>query len=479
VSLGLPINTAAGQPCATPLLAGGVANPACNLYSAYSRTQRIRTTTPTEQLSFQSNYFKRVNLVGRVSYSSGELTTPYNEFFSGLVTRTRELQFTFSGPADVHRRDVSADFGATVSLSRSFALSDSFRYDNFHIPGIWDSVATATVAGGTAPFTIFSPQGATTVTPNVVATLLTQKTFMNLFQLEWNPSKRFGAHVGYRFRHRLVFKAEPENFTDTELVAPEFAEGDLIPVNEHSPVFGFWMRPVDSFQFNADVELMTADSFITRISPRQTQSYKLRARYRPKSWASISATTNVWESRNGESDTQYRFHYRNAGITTSLLPAGRWGVDLSYNYTSSLQDALICYNGNFNPLGAVINGCPTFDAANNPNPNRIPSLYEGNTQYFSGTIRIKPVKPVTAAVGYSVTRTDNFATLLNVLQPYGPLNYTFHQPVAQISYEVVKGFSVNAYWNYDQYNEKNPFVGPTLPRYFHDNRTTLSAKYSF
>jgi len=50
--------------------------------------------------------------------------------------------------------------------------------------------------------------------------------------------------------------------------------------------------------------------------------------------------------------------------------------------------------------------------------------------------------------------------------------------VAELSYDVAKYWSLNAYWNYDQYSEGS-FVGPTSPRYFHDNRTTLSVKYAF
>ena len=55
VSLGLPFNTLASQPCKTPLI-GGFANPTCNLYTQYLRNQRVRTTTPTEKLSLRSNY---------------------------------------------------------------------------------------------------------------------------------------------------------------------------------------------------------------------------------------------------------------------------------------------------------------------------------------------------------------------------------------------------------------------------------------
>ena len=69
-------------------------------------------------------------------------------------------------------------------------------------------------------------------------------------------------------------------------------------------------------------------------------------------------------------------------------------------------------------------------------------------------------------------------SLLLLLQPLGPLDFTYHQPLAELGYEFAKFWSINAYWNYDQYNEGS-FVGPTNPRYFHDNRTMLSLKYAF
>jgi hypothetical protein len=58
------------------------------------------------------------------------------------------------------------------------------------------------------------------------------------------------------------------------------------------------------------------------------------------------------------------------------------------------------------------------------------------------------------------------------------LQFTYHQPVGSLSYEFVKNVSFNAAWNYDQYHEDS-FTGPTAPRYFHDNRTTLSFRYEF
>ena len=481
VSLGLPFNTDVNQPCAVPLLSSGFANPRCNLYITYLRNQRVRNTTPTERLSFRSDYFKRLNLFGEASYSSADLDSPFFEFFDGLVTRTRERQFTFSGPASVRRTAVNSYLGATVTLTEKLRLSDSFRYDNFHIPGQWNSLATATegIPVGSPPGVnvLLSPLAPTVTTTAFTANFLGQKSISNQIQIEYSPSKYAGVHVGYRFRHRRMFKSEPEVALDPESGIPEF-EGDLIEVNEHTPLIGIWLRPVESLRINVDAEATTADNFITRISPRQKQHYRARLSYKPRRWATFSASTDITESRNGESDTHFNQHYRNAGFILALFPNDRIGLDLAYNYTDAHQAALICYNGTFLAPGTVVDGCPTLDPDLNENPNSILSDYANNTHYFSSTVRFQPVKRLTAAVGYGLTRSDGSETILNVLQPFGPLQFTYHQPLASLSYEFIPGVAFNLGWNYDQYKEDS-FVGPTAARYFHDNRATISLRYSF
>ena len=475
VELGLPWNPLAGSPCSTPFI-GTTVNPACNGYFSYTRTQRVRTTTPTEQLAISSTYFRRVNIVGRASYSSGSLDTPYNEFFNGLVSRTGERQFTFSGPASVRRVAATADLGMTVELTKSLQLNESFRFDNWRIPGSWNSVNTSTL--GVTP-SLLSPLGPTTTTASVIFNFLGQKSYHNQLLLEYAPSKRVGGHIGYRFRHRHIFKAEPE-VNDPEAPFETF-EGDNFDINENTGLAGIWFRPVDALRINFDVEASTADNFLTRVSPRQWQSYRARVSYKAGRWANLAISADDNESRNGESDTKFLQHYRNAGFVLTLLPSERLNFDLAYNYTDALQSAFICYNGTFLAPGTLAGGCPTFDpasVADNPNPNSVYSNYSNNTHYFHGNIMLSPVKRLRTSIGYGLIKTDGSTTILNPLQPFGPLQFTYHQPTASVSYDVVKNFSLNAYWNYDQYNEAS-FVGPTLPRYFHDNRTVLSAKYAF
>src|SRR4029079_18860748 len=100
------------------------------------------------------------------------------------------------------------------------------------------------------------------------------------------------------------------------------------------------------------------------------------------------------------------------------------------------------------------------------------------THYFNGSVVANPAKRMRVGFGYGVVMTDGNTTILNLLQPLGTLRLTYHQPTGSISYDIAKNVSLNAYWNYDQYHE-NAFTGPTLPRYFHDNRTVLSARYAF
>ena len=223
VNLGFPFNTSAGQPCATPVLGTGFANPACNGYFSYSRFGRLRNSFPTEQFSFQSEYFRHVDLSGRLNYSDAEADDPSTaEFFNGLVTRNRVRAFGLTGSALSHRISLAADLGATIHVTDKFRIVDSFRYDGFRIPGNW-SLVTANFVGATllSPANVFSP--ATCPPPFTAATcpqhnassaadlivdnrndFLGQKRTSNTFLLEYDFTKRITAHVGYRFERREI-----------------------------------------------------------------------------------------------------------------------------------------------------------------------------------------------------------------------------------------------------------------------------------
>jgi len=491
VEFGLPINTAASQPCATPIV-NGAANPSCNGFYAYDANQRLRSTTPTEQLRMTSNYWSRVNITAQGTYSSTSLTEPYQDFFDGLSSRSGQRQATIDGSATTRRVNATADLGVTVEITNSIHISDTFRYDNWQIPGNSNFVGTSTngVPIGTPPaVTLLSPLGPTTTSTTFNAGFLGMRSFNNVVQLEYNPDRHVGMHVGYMVRHERVFYADPQS-ADTAAGLVPF-DGSTITPNYQGPEFGVWLKPNPKLRINIEAEVLTnigcqtcaspESIFITRISPKQKQNYRGRVNYKPVHWADLAGTINWWEARNGESDTQFNQHNRNVGVVASIFPNAKVSLNLSYNYTDILQAAYICYNGSYIAPGTMVNGCPTYNPANtspNNNPNWIYSNYNNTTNFFNGLVVWRPVKKLTANIGYGITKTDGNTTLLNILQPLGPSQFTYQQPLGSVSYEVVKDWSLNAYWNYDQYAEGS-FVGPTLPRYFHDNRTVLSVRYAF
>ncbi len=71
------------------------------------------------------------------------------------------------------------------------------------------------------------------------------------------------------------------------------------------------------------------------------------------------------------------------------------------------------------------------------------------------------------------------ATIPNPLQPFGTLKSNYDRPLADVEFDIARGWTAIARWNYYEYLEKNAFFGPTYPRGFHANATTLSLRYAF
>src|ERR1700688_1240667 len=140
VSLGLSIDTVNKEPCAvvppaTSLVVNGtLTNVACSAYTSYLRNQRIRTSTPTERISLRSNYFRKLEVLGSFSYSSATSSTPVDESFAGLLTRTNTLAFTGTGTAAANRISDVVDLEATMHLTQHLRLIEKFNFWAYRIP---------------------------------------------------------------------------------------------------------------------------------------------------------------------------------------------------------------------------------------------------------------------------------------------------------------------------------------------------------
>jgi hypothetical protein len=478
VSLGLSFDTLNNEPCAvvppaTSLIVNGtLTNVTCSAYSSYSRNQRIRTSTPTERISLRSNYFRKLEVVGSFSYSSAVSSTPLDESFSGLITRTNTLAFTGSGTAAANRISDVADLEATLHLTQHLRLIEKFYFWAYRIPqnGNLNELDYSCAA---PPCTLLSTPLTTPVaTPNSIQSSFNQTWTRNQTELAWDISKKVGARIGYRYGDR-----DFNHFND-------FLPGDLdhFVGLEKTALLGLWARPTHALRLNFDLEHTNYNAVFVRLSPRKEGRYRFQTTYTPRPWATLGGSINILQQSNADAQTQFLGHNQNYGLTASLAPRERLGLDLAYNFNSVIQNAIICFNDT-PPTGVILpfvanainNNCAGNDTANNMMAN---SYYTNHTNFGMAALRFKPSKRVLANVGYSITSVDGNAPQFNILQPLGTLQYKYQQPVANLSVDIGHKLAYNMGWNYYQYGEGS-FVGSTAPRYFHANSLTESLRYSF
>ena len=514
VDPGISYNVTANQPCGAPVLNSATnpvtMNPACNGYLAYSRWAPVRVSYPTEQLALQSNYFRKVDISARASYSSSDSTTGnWFEDFVGLATRTRERSGLISGPATAKRIVDSTDLGVTVHVTEKFRLIDRFRFSNFRIPGQWD-LLTSSLYGPTLlstpnvfnsatcppPFTAATcPQHSASSGADVVDDrrwdFLRQDGKFNRFEVEYDFTRRLTGHIGYRYDTREISNVSFDLATSTWYPSlatrggctavqadgtcqdtSTLANNEIIDIHAHSLLAGFTARPTDALRTSFDVELMSADNAETRISARNLQHYKGRVNYKLRPWANLAGTVNALESRNNIPEVLHREHDRNYGFALSLNPKPRFGFEFGYNYDDVYSTSNICYVlGSSAPANATL--CSVGDPYIASD-----SLYTNKIHFGYTNVMFKPIPRVTASVGYNLTSSSGSYPLFAVPGATTSFGFNFHRPSAGVDVKLAKGFIWRAGWGYYDYNEK--FLAAPLPqRDFQSNTATLSLRYEF
>ena len=247
VDLGIVFSTqtpAEALPCAAPVTNATTTPPTinavCNGFLSYSQVGNPRNSMPTERFRFQSNYFNKLAMAGSVGYSTSDNKIPdYSEILNGFTTRTATRLSTTGGPADAKRVSANADWEGTYSITEKLRVLDSFRYDNWRIPGMWATFETNVFAGAgsgqvglATPLSLFSqvsPSAAGTfaalcpaapynqvgcplhtsssgadVTNELTSQFLGQNLKSNTFEVEYDFTKRLSAHVGYLYTDRTI-----------------------------------------------------------------------------------------------------------------------------------------------------------------------------------------------------------------------------------------------------------------------------------
>lgn len=567
--LGIVFNTAvltSPSPCANPI-ANATTTPQtatanCNGYLAYNRIGRPRGSFPTERLSFESSYFKNLEMSGSLSYSSDKNSTlDFSEVVNAWTSRTVSRGSTAGGPSSAKRISVSANWAGDYRVTDRLHIVDEFRYDNWRIPSMWATTdtnlfGTPPAAPGQAglllPIAQVNPANFATVCPTapyngpncpqhasgssadvvdeLVSRFLGQNLKANTIEFEYEVTSRINARIGYMYTDRTIsdFNA---TFDTAEIYFPGGATGtaandflaargdcaipkgstalpagctlnadgsitegsptaplpepgndvsrNLTDIHEHALLAGISARPTDKLRMSADFMFGYNDNSFTRVSPRQIQSYKIHATYTPTPWASIDGTIDIHENRDDVLTVNNLEHGRTYGFVATLSPAkARAWADFGYDYTNIFTQTEICFA---EPGSTVFTTpCPVAGATG---PLGALSFYKNTDHFLYGDLMWKPVKRVTATVGYAGSIVRGNTLFLNPLQPTGPLGFNYLKPSVAVAFDLYKGLTYKTAWNYYGYNDHgvaNPIGLATLPlQDFNGNNLTFSFLYSF
>ena len=571
-------------PCATPIVAGttNTANPTCNAYLSYSQVGNPRNFMPTERFRFQSNYFKNFETSGSFGYSTSDNRIPdFLETVNGFTARSAERGSTTGGPANAKRISVNADWTGAYAITEKLRILDFFRYDNWRIPGMWDTAETA-VYGTPSPGPgvvglllspgVFNPANCTAalkynqatcpqhtassaadVTNEIASQFLAQQIKSNTLELEYDFNRRYSARIGYLYTNRKI-ASESAAFDTGEFYFPGGAAGtaandflaargdcamvagalpaactllttgafagavvegsptnpipeagndtarNITSINEQALLLGFNARPIDALRINGDFEFGYNDQSFTRIDPRQVQSYKVHANYKPKVWANLDGAVEIHENRDNVATVDNLEHDRSYSFAAILTANSRLTVDFGYNYWDAYTQSLICFaysqtSANPTPPPATVvasafppgvpvlpsgTACPIAGASS---PLGALSTYSSTDHFAHAALIWKPIKHVTAMMGYGGSFVRGNTIFLNPLTPSGTLDFNYQRPYASIAIDIARGLSYKMSWNYYGFNQAgntNPFgLAAIQSQDFNGSNATFSFRYSF
>ena len=386
------------------------------------------------------------------------------------------------------------------------------------------------------------------VTNEIMSQFLGQNLQSNTFQLQYDFTRRLSARIGYLYMDRTISQfsatwdtgetyfpggtggtAATDYFAargDCALVAGALpaactknADGSITEgaptnlaaevgndtaraittIHEQAVLFGMTARPIDQLTLNGDVSIGYNDAAYTRVDPRQTQSYKVHATYKPRIWAVLDGAVEIHENRDDVITVSNLEHDRSYSFTTTLLPNDRLAISFGYNYWNVYNQADICFNYSItytnpppgtgtlpvstSPPGVATTACTITGASVGAAGLETLSTYASTDHFAHAEVTWKPCKRITAAVGYGGSFVRGSSTALNPLMPSGTLAYNYQLPFGSINFDIYKGLSYKMAWNYYGFNQEGNTsafgLAPIASQDFDGSNATFSIRYAF
>jgi hypothetical protein len=404
--------------------------------------------------------------------------------------------------------------------------------------------------------TATSTGSAADVITGLVSTFLGQNLKSNTLELQYDFNKRVSAHIGYLYTNRTISQFGQDGPTNTDMIYfpggvgatsatdffaargscslltnPTFTGCTLNPdgsvsfiapaaasptrslttINENALLLGAVVRPIEALRITADLEFGSNDNSYTRIDPRQVQSYKIHANYKPRPWAVLDGAVEIHENRDNVSFVDNLEHDRSYSFSALLMANQRLSIDFGYNYWNVFTQSEICFNysttytfpnpapppatltgiASSSPPGVATTACPIAGASVGPPPTATPpgtglgalSTYSSTDHFAHAAVMWKPMKRVTAMLGYGGSFVRGNTIFLNPLTPSGTLDFNYQRPYASIAIDVYRNVTYKMSWNYygfTQTGNTSPFgLAAIQSANFNGSNATFSLRYAF
>ena len=182
------------------------------LLTSFHRNDPVRGSVNYTRFSAHTLLAKKLDMTGRIIYSSATSNQSFVESFTGANWNTRitGLPSTFNPPntltlgqyninGNTKRPNTLGDFGVTYLATDKLRISNTFRVETFQINGgdFYTARFNVTRANGTVLAPIIVNNGGN---PFVFNEVTKYRKIQDTVEGDYQFNDRYAAHFGYRYR---------------------------------------------------------------------------------------------------------------------------------------------------------------------------------------------------------------------------------------------------------------------------------------
>ncbi len=393
-----------------------------------------RGTTPVTRVQLTATPWEKLIVTGRFVYSQPDLNFDYDRrsvgnFLSFDVLRmyTGELA---SSSADANRPHILGNLSVEFRPHDRIRILETLVTDRFHIAS---SSSLGRALTGTKPLSGPADPNNTfdfsTSDSNRFAVNLNQNQLEGVVDL----TSRISARGGYR----VVW-------SDTQLQSLVSGnEPQSVSLHRNVGLAGFGFRLPRKADLSLDFEEGQGNCVFTRTDILDYRKVRLRGRYRPSNFVTLSGSFFLMDHENERPDLGYNFQNRGFTLSASVAPGGgkRFSANFDYSRADLTSDILF-----------IIPQLLKTDR----------SLYIADSNFGSVSFDFGIMRDVRFSLGYAVLGATGSR----------PINY--HQPRAGIVVPISRRIAWTTEWRYYGYNDKE-FAFQD----FHNHLITAGLRFSY